>query len=51
MDRHTDANLVSRFGLLSVCALLLATGCSSAYYGTMEKFGQHKRDVLKSREA
>jgi hypothetical protein len=49
MDRRTGANFVSRFGLLSVCALLLATGCSSAYYGTMEKFGQHKRDILKSR--
>jgi hypothetical protein len=26
--------------------LLLATGCQSAYYATMEKFGVHKRDLL-----
>ena len=26
--------------------LLLATGCQSAYYATMEKFGVHKRDIL-----
>lgn len=35
---------------LSLCSLMvaatLACGCRSAYYGTMEKFGYHKRDML-----
>lgn len=35
-------------GLLAVAALLLA-GCSSAYYGTMEKLGVHKRDIMVDR--
>ncbi len=35
------------FGLM-VFAVLMA-GCSSAYYSTMEKFGVHKRDLLKKR--
>ena len=30
-------------------ALCSSTGCSSAYYSTMEKFGYHKRDLLVSR--
>jgi hypothetical protein len=39
---------------LSVCLLLLAvfgvfSGCQSVYYGTMEKFGVHKRDMLVER--
>lgn len=29
--------------------LLLLGGCESAYYGTMEKFGFHKRDILVDR--
>ena len=29
--------------------LLFATGCQSVYYGTMEKFGKHKRDILVDR--
>ncbi len=41
------------------CALLFAAlfsvvflaGCESAYYNTMEKFGVHKRDILKDRIA
>lgn len=34
--------------LLALCAtLLLGTGCRSTYYATMEKFGVHKRDMLK----
>jgi len=49
MDRRSGVKLVSLFGLLGVGGLLLATACSSAYYGTMEKLGQHKRDILKSR--
>lgn len=28
-------------------AMLLITGCRSTYYSTMEKFGMHKRDLLK----
>jgi hypothetical protein len=27
----------------------LVTGCQTAYYGTMEKFGVHKRDILAKR--
>ena len=34
--------------VLSVSTLLL-TGCQSAYYGTMEKLGYHKRDLLVDR--
>jgi len=39
---------------LSTCLLLLAvfgalSGCQSVYYGTMEKFGVHKRDMLVER--
>jgi hypothetical protein len=34
--------------LLSLC-LVLAVGCSKAYYGTMEKMGIHKRDILVDR--
>ena len=33
---------------LAACAL---TSCSSMYYGTMEAFGQHKRDLLVGRVA
>ncbi len=32
-----------------VANLIMAAGCSSAYYGTMEAFGVHKRDILSSR--
>jgi hypothetical protein len=35
------------FGCVVSC--LLATACKSAYYGTMEKFGVYKRDILKDR--
>jgi hypothetical protein len=37
--------------ILTISALTLASlaGCSSAYYGTMEKLGYHKRDILVSR--
>jgi len=42
--------------VILVASLLLATGCSSTYYNTLEKFGYAKRDVLvdrveKAREA
>jgi Skp family chaperone for outer membrane proteins len=33
----------------SVLALVCVTGCSSMYYGTMEKFGVHKRDIMVDR--
>ncbi|MCP4612591.1 MAG: DUF2959 domain-containing protein [Planctomycetes bacterium] len=32
-----------------VIAVLAISGCRSAYYKTMEAFGQHKRDILVSR--
>ena len=35
--------------LLPMCVILLFTGCESAYYGTMEQFGVHKRDILVDR--
>jgi len=35
------------FGLF--LSFLLQTGCKSAYYSTWEKFGVHKRDLLKKR--
>jgi len=35
-------------GLL-LATLLCVTGCRSAYYSTMEKFGVYKRDLLKKR--
>ncbi len=35
--------------LLLLLCLVLAVGCSKAYYGTMEKMGIHKRDILVDR--
>ena len=35
--------------LLLVLILLLTVGCQKAYYGTMEKFGVHKRDIMVDR--
>ena len=33
---------------VSVClVLLMQTGCRTSYYAVMEKFGQHKRDLLR----
>lgn len=34
---------------LPIVLLFMLIGCSSAYYGTMEKFGVYKRDILVSR--
>lgn len=34
--------------VLAAALILTATGCSSVYYGTMEKMGWHKRDLLVS---
>lgn len=36
-------------GLLALALLVMITGCESAYYSTMEKFGYHKRDLMVSR--
>lgn len=33
----------------SLCVLLVAVSCSGIYYGTMEKFGYQKRDLLVER--
>jgi ABC-type transporter Mla subunit MlaD len=35
--------------ILIVTVLIFLMGCSSAYYGTMEKLGYHKRDLMVSR--
>lgn len=35
--------------LVLLCSLVLLVGCSSAYYGAMEKIGIHKRDILVDR--
>ena len=35
--------------MLIVATLILLMGCSSAYYGTMEKLGYHKRDLMVNR--
>ena len=32
-----------------ILILLLTVGCQKAYYGTMEKFGVHKRDIMVDR--
>ncbi|HBR97890.1 MAG TPA: DUF2959 domain-containing protein [Gammaproteobacteria bacterium] len=34
---------------LIVCAAMLSSACSTVYYGTMEKVGIHKRDILVDR--
>jgi hypothetical protein len=39
---------LSLFCGLALCVSLLG-GCKSAYYGTLEKFGKHKRDLLVDR--
>jgi polyhydroxyalkanoate synthesis regulator phasin len=35
--------------VLPCTAAVLFTGCTTAYYGTMEKFGVHKRDIMADR--
>jgi len=37
------------FRFLPILIILWLTGCASAYYGTMEKVGVHKRDILVDR--
>ncbi len=39
-----------RLNLMLIVTLpFLLMGCSAAYYGTMEKLGYHKRDLMVSR--
>ncbi|HOC55166.1 MAG TPA: DUF2959 domain-containing protein [Verrucomicrobiota bacterium] len=40
--------LLSRFLMVMVC-LTMCSGCRSTYYAAYEKFGVHKRDLLKKR--
>jgi hypothetical protein len=35
--------------ILMIAVLIILVGCSTAYYGTMEKLGYHKRDIMVSR--
>ncbi len=35
--------------LTAIIATATVSGCSSVYYGTMEKFGVHKRDIMVDR--
>ena len=35
--------------LLLLLAILFGLGCSSMYYGAMEKMGVHKRDIMVDR--
>ena len=37
------------YAILVVSFFLYITGCSSVYYGTMEKLGVHKRDIMVDR--
>ena len=37
------------FALFVLLPLFALSGCSKAYYGTMEKFGVHKRDIMVDR--
>jgi len=39
----------NRIAVITTASILLVCGCQSAYYGTMEKFGYHKRDILVDR--
>ena len=44
---NTSARIAA--STLSLFLIILVGGCSSAYYGTMEKVGIHKRDILVDR--
>lgn len=35
--------------ILILCVLIFCGGCETAYYGTMEKLGYHKRDLMVNR--
>ena len=47
MNRRHALSVLVLFALLPALAAL--SGCSKAYYGTMEKFGVHKRDIMVDR--
>jgi hypothetical protein len=58
MERYTAAlepgspmknSLIIALALSIAPALGLSAGCQSAYYGTLEKFGVHKRDIMVDR--
>jgi len=49
MQSRSLATAFFRFGLVVLLGVLTASGCSTAYYSAMEKVGQHKRDILRSR--
>ncbi|MEN8179008.1 MAG: DUF2959 domain-containing protein [Pseudomonadota bacterium] len=40
---------MNSFRFIPILVVLALTGCASAYYGTMEKVGYHKRDILVDR--
>ena len=40
---------ISTLGFIVMVAVMALTGCSSAYYGTLEKVGIHKRDLMVDR--
>lgn len=42
-------NLLKYSILLTIAAGIVTSGCQSVYYGTMEKFGYHKREILVDR--
>jgi hypothetical protein len=45
-----ERDLLHRFCLILICALIIiGVGCETAYYGTMEKMGYHKRDLMVNR--
>lgn len=39
----------NRIAIGTIVAILTLSGCASAYYGTLEKFGIEKRDILTDR--
>jgi hypothetical protein len=45
---YSGSEKMKKATIISVI-LLFAAGCQSVYYGTMEKLGKHKRDILVDR--
>ncbi|HEU4619296.1 MAG TPA: DUF2959 domain-containing protein [Gammaproteobacteria bacterium] len=46
---RSETRFARRAPLLSLLACTLLSSCSSVYYGTLEKFGVEKRDILADR--
>jgi hypothetical protein len=45
-----DKETTMKISPIVLCAVvLMLAGCSSVYYGTMERFGVHKRDIMVDR--